>query len=248
MIELKDEGIIISNNSFQENFFITQVFSRKYGLVSGLTRKRKKSSNFNIGDFVFFRWKSRLSEQLGFLHVDVINSILPFILQVTYKIYMVNALSSLIKILLQEKDPHEVIFETVSKILVNLTKHDDKFLHYKNYLLFELTLTKDLGYGFDWSRCSVTNSKEELFYISPKTGNIVTKEVGYKYADKLFIIPAFMLKQDQPCFKNDIYNGFHLMEHIFKKYVLTSNKVELPQMRKNLLDLTDQENTLCYIE
>jgi DNA repair protein RecO (recombination protein O) len=236
VIEFQDNGIILSVSLFQENFIIIKIFSKKYGLVAGLMRKSKKSANLVVGDFVFFTWKARLQEQLGFLTIDISNSILPMIFQISYKVYLLNSISSMINILLQDKDPHELLYEAVSNALRNLNKHDDKLVHFKDYVLLELLLTRDLGYGFDWSKCSVTNSTEELYYISPKTGNIVTKEVGDKFADKLFIVPEFILNHDLSYDTDDISKGLELMGYILKQFIFMPNNIKLPQVRDDLVE------------
>ncbi len=72
----------------------------------------------------------------------------------------------------------------------------------KSQELIELVL----GYGLDVKKCSETGSSN-VYYISPKSGNCVSYEVGRKFEKKLFIIPnclknnfmRFQTTEIEPC-------------------------------------------------
>jgi recombinational DNA repair protein (RecF pathway) len=51
-----------------------------------------------------------------------------------------------------------------------------------------------MGFGLDTESCAMTGKKEGLYWISPKSGRCVIKEVGLPYKDKLFKLPN-LLKQ-----------------------------------------------------
>lgn len=61
------------------------------------------------------------------------------------------------------------------------------------YVLFELHLLQEVGFGLKLKSCAVTDSREALSYVSPKTGCAVSHEVGAPYAEKLFPLPLFFL-------------------------------------------------------
>ena len=48
---------------------------------------------------------------------------------------------------------------------------------------------KNTGYGINLEKCSVSGSKENLYYLSPNSGNSVIYSVGHKYRNKLFKLP-----------------------------------------------------------
>ena len=53
------------------------------------------------------------------------------------------------------------------------------------YLDWELKLLSCIGFGLDLEKCAVTETREDLCYISPKSGKAVCKEVGTEYHSKL---------------------------------------------------------------
>lgn len=40
----------------------------------------------------------------------------------------------------------------------------------KQYLIFEITFLKELGFGLDLTKCAISQSTKNLVYVSPKTG------------------------------------------------------------------------------
>ena len=88
----------------------------------------------------------------------------------------------------------------------------------KKYVLFELKLLSALGFGLDTSACAGGGDKNNLAYISPKTGRAVSKEKGAPYRDKLLPLPAFIWKQ-APATADDLRKGFALTAHFLTNCV-----------------------------
>ena len=47
-------------------------------------------------------------------------------------------------------------------------------------------LLADLGFGLDLSSCAATGTRENLAYVSPRSGRAVSAEAGKPYLDRLF--------------------------------------------------------------
>ena len=43
---------------------------------------------------------------------------------------------------------------------------------------FELLVLDELGFGLDLGRCAVTGARDDLVYVSPKSGRAVSREAG----------------------------------------------------------------------
>ena len=61
------------------------------------------------------------------------------------------------------------------------------------YVRWEAGLLEDLGFGLDLSECAATGAKNDLIYVSPKTGRAVSRDGAGIYADRLFRLPRFLL-------------------------------------------------------
>ena len=57
---------------------------------------------------------------------------------------------------------------------------------------FELLVLDELGFGLDLTRCAATGRRDELVYVSPKTGRAVSREAGAQWHDKMLALPAFL--------------------------------------------------------
>ena len=50
----------------------------------------------------------------------------------------------------------------------------------------------DLGFGLDLAECAATGTREDLIYVSPKSGRAVSRTAGAPYAGKMLALPGFL--------------------------------------------------------
>ena len=53
------------------------------------------------------------------------------------------------------------------------------------YVLWEILFLKNLGYGLNLDTCVVSGSSENIYFISPKSGNAVSFKIGKKIRKKI---------------------------------------------------------------
>ena len=82
------------------------------------------------------------------------------------------------------------------------------------------------GFNLDIQNCSVSGSNN-TYYISPKTGNCISKEVGEEYKDKLFVIPRCFLNIYAGT--NDFKNGLSILFYFLKKIFVENGKKDKVQ-------------------
>ena len=199
-MKVEDEGLFLYAKNFGESSKILYILSKDNGLVKGLCRysKNKKNNLINF-DKIKFIWSSRNKDSLGFVNVEPQqgNSIDNYL----FSIIKASASELCIKFLpLWEKN--EEIYNNVLE-LSNLKKNIEFFL-IKKYVSWEIEFLKNLGYQLDINFCSVSGKKGGTFFISPKTGNAVSFDVGEKYSRRLFKIPLCMKEN----FKKDFYPDY----------------------------------------
>ena len=71
------------------------------------------------------------------------------------------------------------IYDTV-KSLLNPGRFDEEYICLR-YTWWEFLFLKNIGYGLNLNQCAVSGSFENIYYISPKSGNSVSYNVGKKY-------------------------------------------------------------------
>jgi DNA repair protein RecO (recombination protein O) len=235
MIEIRDKGVILSVKHFQEKFLIVKCFSENNGIISGLIRVSKKKNENIPGSIIFFYWKARLNDQLGYLKIEILDCVFSDIIFDKNKISILNSTISMIKVMLKDREVNKLAFRELHLLLKIICTNDILNEVYKAYINFEKKLLNYCGYGLDWSRCAITNSSSNLKYVSPRTGNAVTAEVGAKYQDQLFKLPKFLINNNIEACKQDIMTALNLVGYFFEKFIFTPNYIRFPEARINLI-------------
>ncbi len=241
-MQWQEQGIILSVRPFNENCRIVSIFNRTIGKTSGLVKGTK--SVINIGDIADVTWKGRNADQLGTFKIETVFSPFSFVFENPLEILAIDSVCTLCCNGLPDKAPHGKLYDSVKKFLLDLI-HDDWLL---NYVFFEKMFLSEVGIGLGLSQCAVTGKKEGLFYVSPRTGKAVVKEVGEKYKDKLFVLPKFLL-DDEVCPSNDdILSALKITQHFLKIYFCGISNRELPLSREYLVQrlLTEEKNEAQY--
>jgi DNA repair protein RecO (recombination protein O) len=110
------------------------------------------------------------------------------------------------------------------------------------YVRWEAGLLEALGFGLDLSECAATGAKDDLTYVSPKTGRAVSRDGAGIYANRLFRLPLFLLDAgaEEPQ-KDEIAAGLALTGHFLLERVLRPHGKEMPKARLRLDALADSQ-------
>ncbi len=228
-MQWQEQSIVLSVKPFSENCRIVSVFNRTMGKTSGLVKGTK--SVINIGDISDVIWKGRNADQLGTFKIETVFSPFSFVFENPLEILAIDSVCTLCSNGLPDKAPHEKLFDSVKRFLLELV-HDDWLL---NYVFFEKMFLSEVGIGLNLSQCAVTGKKEGLFYVSPRTGKAVIKEVGEKYKDRLFVLPKFLLNAEDDPSNEDILLALKITQHFLKIYFYGISSRELPMSREYLV-------------
>ena len=57
---------------------------------------------------------------------------------------------------------------------------------------FEAQVLAECGFRLDLSRCAATGAREDLAYVSPRSGRAVSLAAGAPWRDRLLPLPAFL--------------------------------------------------------
>jgi len=192
-MKFEDKGLVLKSQKYGENSLIVSVLSESNGLVRGLSRNVKKNqSTLQIGNLIEFSWSARLEEHLGMLNANIDRAYSLLCYDDYSKISAISSICALTSIIAQEKEQMSDFYESLINFSEDIVHEDDQLVWLEGYCIAELELLKYSGFGFDFSECSVSGD-DEVVYISPKTGAVVSREVGEPYKNKLFKIPSFFL-------------------------------------------------------
>mgnify|MGYP000035242058 FL=1 len=231
-MQIDDEGIIIKKKKYRESSLLISFFSLNHGINSGLVKGvlKKDFGTYEIGNKVYIKSSFRLDEQLWNCKFELIknNSVNYFDNQ--NKLNTLLTICSIIDLSLPKNNPQIKIYNKTIDLIENLLSKDWAV----KYIFWELFLLSELGYGLDLEKCVVSGKKENLIYVSPKSGKAVSKTEGEKYKNKLFNLPKFLINKNVKPTNDSLKQAISLTGFFIDKFLKNNNK-KLPFYRKNIL-------------
>jgi len=213
---------------------MTREHGRHLGLVRGGYGSRMKPI-LQTGNGVSATWRARLDEHLGNYTVEPVQERASDFFAQPHAIYGVTHLAALMR-LLPERDPHAGLYSVFEDILDRL---EDPVLTAPLVVRFELQILSELGFGLDLEQCAATGVRDELVYVSPKSGRAVSREAGEPWADKMLKLPGF-LRENMPAVEHDVADGFALTGFFLERHVLEPRGLTLSDERAHFIAALDR--------
>lgn len=234
-MHFEDIGIVIELSEFQEKSLIVSCFSKSHGLVRGFIKSKKSVAQVSVGSLVTISYKARLATHLGTLQLELIKNFTNMLAFDRLKLTMLQSAVSIVPKALKDLDAHEILFDRFFLFLEELISTDDVLELCKHYVLLELEVLSSCGYGLDLSRCVVTESPNDLAYISPKSGCAVSKSAGLAYHNKLFKMPSFFIEQGGEININEALESINITGYFLSKRLLKDDRHGLPKIRDEII-------------
>lgn len=187
-MKLESIGILISMRPFGERDVVARVFTRDFGVMCGTMRAvqvmtRRKPLVGQIGNVA---WNARLDSQLGAFHWDATTNPTAPIMMSAKKLALFNSAFDLISVLLPEREQYRELYDETVDFVKKLAISDDDDGAYLNW---EMVLLRELGYALDLSHCSGCGSRDNLHFLSPRTGRAVCDNCAAPYIGRLYELP-----------------------------------------------------------
>jgi len=234
-MQWQDEAIVLSVRAHGETAAICEVFARSQGRCLGMVhggRSRRLRPVLQSGNHVDAVWKARLADQLGHFSVELRKGYAAAAMEDRAALAGLSSLCALVH-LLPERDPAPDLFEIALFVLDFLS---DDSVWPALMVRFELALLEELGFRLELDHCAATGARDDLCYVSPKSGCAVSRDAGKAYADRLFRLPAFLAGQGRTSVsRQDLANGFALTGFFLERRVLAPREEQLPQARHRML-------------
>ena len=219
-MQWSDEGYLLSKNNFDENSIIIESFTLKHGKYSGLVyggASRRQKKIFQIGNKILLNWKSRGENRTGYFTVELIKPIAPSFFDDKRRSVCILALTSILKILLPERQINPKIYNSFEMMINNLNSKNWIEL----YIHWELSLIKELGY-----EVNLLNEKNN----ESKVSNFI--EIN----NKSLKIPKIFLKNNIHTFyNNEIREALTFNKELLLENFIYPNGLRFPLFR-NILE------------
>ena len=227
----QDEGIVLGIKRHGESNAIAEIMTRDHGRHLGLVRggqSRRMQPVLQPGNGVSVHWRARLDQHLGTYQIEPLALRAGQLMETATAVYGVQALAALLR-LLPERDPHAHLFEALGIILEHLHRPADAG---ELFVRFEIAVLEDLGFGLDLARCAATGTREELRFVSPKTGRAVSAAAGAPWQDKLLALPSFLSDGSREAADEaSLADAFRLTGYFLHRHVYEPRGIDMPDAR-----------------
>ncbi|PNG27856.1 DNA repair protein RecO [Methylocella silvestris] len=234
-MEWRDDGLIIGVRQYGEASVILEAMTRGHGRHLGLVRggrSQRMRAVLQPGNSAELVWRARLDEQLGTWAVEPTQLRAATLMASAEALHAVGLICALLR-LIAERDPHPDLYETAVLIAGHIG--DERLAPL--LVRLEIEILRETGFGLDLSRCAATGAREDLAYVSPKSGRAVSLAAGAPYRERLLPLPPFLREEapDGEPTPQDVLDGFSLTGFFLKRDVFTPRGQGMPEARRAYL-------------
>ncbi|SOB94937.1 DNA repair protein RecO [Rhodobacter maris] len=233
-MDWQDSGTILSTRPQGESSAIIEVFTASHGRHLGVVRgggSRKMAATLMPGGHVVLGWRARLEDQLGTFTVEPVAS-RAGALSDRLALMGLNAVCALLSVCLAERDPHPRLYAATEPLFGVIGEAAEGWV--VDYLHWEMALLEELGSGLDLSRCAVTGTRDDLAFVSPRSGRAVSRAGAGDWAPRLLPLPLCLLGQG-PATWGEIGQGLDLTGHFLARFAADHGRRPLPEARHRLM-------------
>lgn len=240
-MEWASQGIILSSKDYGNGQVICSVFTEHQGRCQGLVyggRSKNQRAAIQTGNLVYVVWKSRLENQLGYFNLELLKDNSIYLIHNPWSSYMVAAATEIVYKLFPDRQSHPNTYYALCSLFEDL---DNSFSHLMaHYIKWEMALLSDIGFGLDLSCCAVTGKKDDLKYVSPKSGRAVGEKGGAAWQERLLILPDFLTAgpENKTHTLKELLQGLELTGFFLEKHALSqSTSIQKLQARERLISM-----------
>jgi DNA repair protein RecO (recombination protein O) len=237
-VQWEDRGVVLGGRVYGETSVIVELLTARHGRHLGLVRggrSRRLRPVLQAGNSVAATWRARIDDHLGTYAVEGLTLRAAQVIGDAVALHALNHLCGLAR-LLPERDPHPVLHGMLDLMMDTIGTRQVLALQ---MVQFELSLLAELGFGLDLGSCAATQSREDLRFVSPRTGRAVSSTAGAPYRDRMLVLPAFLRPDasDARVTEEDLAAAFRLTEHFMLRDIFAPRNLPPPAARRAYLAL-----------
>lgn len=236
-ISWEDDGVVLAARRFGEHDAICTLLTATHGRTAGMVKGGSGKNGRSLlqpGNHVRAAWRARLDSQLGVYTMESIRAFAAEALDSPAALSGVAALCAMAEAALPEREPHDEVYRQC----LHLLEHIGAAGWDAHYVLWEMTLLRDMGYGLDLGSCAATGVTDDLAYVSPRSGRAVSRAAAAPYLKQVLHLPAFLKDESAELAATpaEIAQGLALTGHFFDLHVFAPHGREAPAARQRFLE------------
>ena len=220
-----DQGFLVNKFKYNENSIIAEFYTKENGKTSGIIfggTSKKIKGYLQIGNYFHLNLSSKIDTKISSIKAEIIKAYTPIYFNNQKKLYCIISAMSLIKNLTSENEKNSDIFELLKNFYDILKKK-----HWlKNYIYWELSLLKYIGYDLDLKNIVQQEQVNDdlIYYVKSST--------------QKKIVPNFLVDENiENVDYVDILKGITLVGNYMDKKILSPNNMKIPFQRLEFQNL-----------
>lgn len=237
MTSLAVTAIICAVRPHGEHGVIVRALTAEAGLLGGYVQGGRSSRLRPVlmaGNIVRAAFRSRTPDQLASLSVELVQSRGP-LLGEPLPAAAIDWACALTAAALPEGHAYPPVFSALSAVLDAVEAAPAARGWAVALVRYELLLLSELGFGLDLSECAATGAREDLAFVSPRTGRAVSAEGAVGHEHKLLPLPAFLTEGGEAGW-DDILAGLALTGRFVEQSLLTERRADVLAARERLVE------------
>ncbi len=230
MEQWEDHGIVLAARPHGEGGAVVSLLTRDHGRHAGYVHAARSSKMRGVlepGSSVQAHWQARVADNLGTLKLEQTKSVAAALMDDALKLGALQAACSICDAALPEREGHPGLFDGMLVLLDTL----DSEVWGPAYVMWEIALLKELGFGLDLTRCAGGGDVRSLAYVSPKTGCAVSEEAGEPYKERLLPLPDFLKPGGGTGEPEEVLKGLQMTGHFLEHWVFVHHTKGVPEAR-----------------
>jgi len=232
-MDWSDDAIVLAVRPFGEHGAVLEALTRAHGRHLGLMRgasSRAMRGALEPGNLLSVQWRARMENQLGSFSAEIASIRAAHFFDDRLKLAGLASACAMACATLPEREVHERVFLALDGLLQHMVLEPSSNW-VASYVRFELVLLEDLGFGLDLESCAVTGERENLAYVSPRSGRAVTAAGAGAFASRLLRLPGFLLDPSAPVDGELPGVGLGLTSHFLERILSDTHGKGLPEAR-----------------
>lgn len=236
-MHIEAEAIVCAVLAHGEHGAVARLLTPADGLQPGYVRggrSRRLRPILLPGNLVKAEFRARSEDQLAALIVELVRSRAPLHTE-PLAAGAVDWATALAATVLPEAQPYPRIHAALDGLLSAIEAAPAARGWAAGLVRYELLVLAELGFGLDLSACVVTGGRDDLAWVSPKSGAAVGRSAGSEYADRLLPLPRFLISGGAAGWA-EIFDGLRLTGHFLARDLLTERRAAILPARERLVE------------
>ncbi|MCH4892180.1 DNA repair protein RecO [Sphingomonas sp. SFZ2018-12] len=236
-MHLSAPAIVLTVRAHGEHGAVVRAMTEGAGVLPGYVRGGRSTRLRPVlqpANAITGEWRARTDAQLPALTVELVHSRAP-LFEEPLAAAALEWVTGLTALALPEGQPYPRLHAALNGVIGAIEAAPAARGWAVALVRYELLVLAELGFGLDLSQCVATGDRDELAFVSPRSGGAVSRAAATGHEARLFALPPFLLTGGAAGWP-DILDGLKLTGHFLARDVLTDRRADVLAGRERLVE------------